>query len=151
MVTYPKGETIVMLATVFATVLTHDLSKGVLTGVILSAIFFARKVSQLSSVSPTDLPGGQRLYKVSGQLFFVSTHDFVHSFDFSHPARRVTIDLTDAHFWDGSAVGALDKVVFKFRQIGVEPELVGINEASATLIERVALHDKPGAVGPGGH
>ncbi len=151
MATHPKGETIVMVATVLVTVLTHDLSKGVLTGVILSAIFFARQVSQLSSVSHADLPNGSRVYKVTGQLFFVSTHDFVHHFDFSHPARQVIIDLSDAHFWDGSAVGALDKVVFKFRQKGIEPELVGINEASATLIERVALHDKEGAVGPSGH
>lgn len=150
-ITYPKGETIVMLATVVATVLTHDLSKGVLTGVILSAIFFARKVSQLSSVLPVEVSDDQRVYKVSGQLFFVSTHDFVRHFDFTHPARRITIDLTDAHFWDGSAVAALDKVVFKFRQMGIEPELVGINEASATLIERVGLHDKAGPVGPSGH
>lgn len=140
-----------MLATVLATVLTHDLSKGVLTGVVLSAIFFARKVSQLSSVSHADLPDGSRVYRVTGQLFFVSTHDFVHHFDFAYPARRVVIDLTNAHFWDGSAVGALDKVVFKFRRNGIEPELIGINEASATLIEKVALHDKPGAVAPSGH
>ena len=151
MMTYPRGEIIVMLATVLATVLTHDLSKGVLTGVVLSAIFFARKVSQLSSVSHADLPDGSRVYRVTGQLFFVSTHDFVHHFDFAYPARRVVIDLTNAHFWDGSAVGALDKVVFKFRQNGIEPELIGINEASATLIEKVALHDKPGAVAPSGH
>lgn len=148
--TYPRGESIVMLATVGATVLTHDLSKGVLTGVILSALFFARKVSQLSRVSHVDAPGGTRTYIVQGQLFFVSTHDFVHQFDFHHPASRVVIDLHDAHFWDGSAVAALDKVIFKYRQRGVEPDLMGVNEASATLIERVALHDKEGATSPSG-
>lgn len=143
---FPKGETLVMLATVAVTVLTHDLSLGVLVGVLLSALFFARKVSQLSQVTPEDHPDGSRTYRVRGQLFFVSTHDFLHQFDFGHPAKRVVIDLTDAHFWDGSAVGALDKVMLKFMRRGTPAELIGLNEASATLIERLAVHDKPGAL-----
>lgn len=143
---FPKGETIVMLATVGVTVLTHDLSQGVLVGVILSALFFARKVSQLSQVTHTDDAQGTRTYRVRGQLFFVSTHDFLHQFDFTHPARRVVIDLTDAHLWDGSAVGALDKVMLKFMRQGTPAELIGLNEASATLIDRLAVHDKPGAL-----
>ena len=143
---FPKGETIVMLATVAVTVFTHDLSLGVLVGVVLSALFFARKVSQLSQVTPVDEADGTRTYRVRGQLFFVSTHDFLHQFDFTHPARRVVIDLSDAHFWDGSAVGALDKVMLKFMRQGMPVELVGLNDASATLIDRVAVHDKPGAL-----
>ena len=143
---FPKGETIVMLATVGVTVLTHDLSLGVLVGVVLSALFFARKVSQLSQVTHTDDEAGTRTYQVRGQLFFVSMHDFLHQFEFSHPARRVVIDLSEAHFWDGSAVGALDKVMLKFMRQGTPVELVGLNEASATLIDRLAVHDKPGAL-----
>ncbi|WP_040381326.1 SulP family inorganic anion transporter [Deinococcus aquatilis] len=142
---FPKSETIVMLATVGVTVLTHDLSLGVLVGVVLSALFFARKVSQLSQVTHTDDADGIRTYQVKGQLFFVSTHDFLHQFDFTHAATRVVIDLSDAHFWDGSAVGALDKVMLKYRRQGTPVELVGLNHASATLIDRLAVHDKPGA------
>ena len=119
---------------------------GVLVGVILSALFFARKVSQLSQVTHTDSADGTRTYRVQGQLFFVSTHDFLHQFDFTQPARRVVIDLTDAHFWDGSAVGALDKVMLKFRRLGTPAELIGLNGASATLIDRLAVYDKPGAL-----
>lgn len=140
--THPKGESIVMLATVGATVLTHDLSKGVLTGVILSALFFARQVSKMSSVTYADLPEGKRLYKVSGQLFFVSTHDFVHEFDFQN-TLPVEIDLQNAHFWDGSAVGALDKVLDKYKQLGTPVEIIGLNEASSTLIERMSTQNKP--------
>lgn len=141
---FPKGEAIVMLATVGVTVLTHDLSLGVLVGVVLSALFFARKVSQLSQVTHTDSPEGTRTYRVQGQLFFVSTHDFLHQFDFAHVSQRVIIDLRDAHFWDGSAVGALDKVMLKYRRRGTPVELMGLNDASATLIDRLAVHDKPG-------
>jgi SulP family sulfate permease len=149
---FPKSETIVMLATVGVTVLTHDLSLGVLVGVVLSALFFARKVSQLSQVTHTDDADGIRTYQVKGQLFFVSTHDFLHQFDFAHAAKRVVIDLSDAHFWDGSAVGALDKVMLKYRRQGTPVELVGLNHASATLIDRLAVHDKPGAAErAGGH
>ncbi|ABF44206.1 SulP family inorganic anion transporter [Deinococcus geothermalis] len=149
---FPKGETVVMLATVAVTVFTHDLSLGVLIGVVLSALFFARKVSQLSQVTPVDEVDGTRTYRVRGQLFFVSTHDFLHQFDFTHPARRVVIDLSDAHFWDGSAVGALDKVMLKFMRQGTSVELRGLNAASATLVERLAVHDKPDALDRmGGH
>ncbi|TSA87598.1 SulP family inorganic anion transporter [Deinococcus detaillensis] len=153
---FPKSESIVMLSTVAMTVLTRNLSLGVLVGVVLSALFFARKISQLSVVTHRDEPDGSRIYHVSGQLFFVSTHDFVHQFDFVHdaeqPASPVTIDLTHAHFWDGSAVGALDKVMLKYQRLGVPASLVGLNDASATLIERLAVHDKPGALsGEVGH
>lgn len=140
--THPRGESIVMLVTVATTVVTHDLSKGVIAGVILSAIFFARKVSQLSSVTHDDAPDGVRTYTVMGQLFFVSTHDFVHQFEFTHSAPRVVIDMTHAHFWDGSAVAALDKVMLKYRAAGSAVELRGLNAASATLIDRVGTYDK---------
>ncbi|OLV15851.1 SulP family inorganic anion transporter [Deinococcus marmoris] len=143
---FPKGETIVMIATVLTTVVTHDLSKGVLVGVILSALFFARQVSKMSSVTHSDGPDG-RTYRVDGQLFFVSTHDFVHQFDFHHASQHVTIDMSAAHIWDGSAVGALDKVILKFRSLGIPVEVVGLNEASAHLLDRIATHDKPDAAG----
>ncbi|GGK21957.1 sodium-independent anion transporter [Deinococcus malanensis] len=151
MAVHPKGETLVMLATVLVTVLTHDLSRGVLVGVVLSALLFARKVSQLSSVTHSEAPDGTCTYRVSGQLFFVSTHDFVQQFDFTAPARQVVIDMTDAHFWDGSSVAALDKVVLRYRRQGTPVELLGLNEASATLIERLAVHDKPDARTAAGH
>lgn len=136
---FPKSESAVMLATVAVTVVSKDLALGVLVGVILSALFFARKVSASSTVAFTDDLGGTRTYLVSGPLFFVSTHDFLHRFGTEPQVRRVVIDLTHAHFWDGSAVGALDKVVLWYRRQGVDVSLVGLNEASATLIGRVGL------------
>jgi sulfate permease, SulP family len=144
---FPKGESIVMLVTVAVTVFTHDLSKGVLAGVILSAIFFARKVSKLSSVTNTlSADGTTRTYLVHGQLFFVSTHDFVAGFDFIERPERIVIDLTHSHIWDGSAIGALDKVVLNFRRAGVNVDVVGMNESSATLIDRIAVYDKADAL-----
>lgn len=142
---FPKSESIVMVATVVTVVLTHDLARGVLVGVILSAIFFARKVSKLSQVS-SQREGNTRTYAVTGQLFFVSTHDFVSAFDFSEDVERVVIDLTHAHLWDGSATGAIDKVALKFMRRGVKVDLYGLNEASQTLLNRLATHDKSGAL-----
>ena len=144
---FPKSESIVMVATVITTVITHDLAKGVLVGVVLSAIFFARKVSQLSEVtSELSADGRTRTYHVRGQMFFVSSHDFVHAFDAREDVDQVILDLTNAHLWDGSAVGAIDKVVLNFMRNGTKVNLVGMNEASATLIDRIAVHDKPGAL-----
>ncbi len=144
--THPKTSSIVMLGTVAVTVLTHDLAKGVLTGVLLSALFFARKVGQVLHVESTATTDGrERTYAVTGQVFFASANDFVTRFDFREVLERVVIDVSDAHFWDLSAVGALDKVVLKFRREGSAVEVVGLNAASATMVDRLAVHDKPDA------
>ena len=145
--THPKSSSVVMFATVLVTVFTHDLAKGVLTGVLLSALFFARKVGSVMHVGSVPAEDGRaRHYTVAGQVFFASAEAFVAGFDFKEALDRVRIDVGRAHFWDLSAIGALDKVVIKFRREGTEVELVGMDEASATLVDRLAVHDKPDAV-----
>ena len=51
--------------------------------------------------------------------------------------ERVVIDVSHAHFWDLSAVHALDRVVLKFAREGAEVHVVGMNEASRTLVLQV--------------
>jgi SulP family sulfate permease len=144
---HPKSSSTVMIATVIVTVLTHDLAQGVLVGVLLSALFFARKVGELLYVSSSlEADQQHRHYQVVGQVFFTSAEQFVNSFDFKEAIDRVTIDLHRAHFWDITAITALDKVVIKFRQEGSEIKVIGLNEASATLVDQFAIHDKPEAV-----
>ena len=144
--THPRTSSIVMVATVLVTVFTHDLAKGVLTGVLLSALFFARKVGQVLHVDSRPANDGrERHYRVTGQVFFASADSFVSRFDFKDAVEKVVIDVTDAHFWDLSAVGALDEVVLKLRREGTEVVIVGMNEASATLVHTLAVHDKPDA------
>jgi len=144
--THPKSSSIVMIGTVVVTVFTHDLARGVLTGVLLSALFFARKVGQVLHIGSTPADGGRtRHYTVTGQVFFASAEQFVAGFDFKEAVERVRIDVGGAHFWDLSAVGALDKVVLKYRREGTEVEILGLNEASGTLVERLGVHDKPDA------
>ena len=140
---HPPSSSIVMIATVLVTVFTHDLAKGVLTGVLLSGLFFAQKVAQLFFVrSQSEDEGRMRSYVISGQVFFASAERFVQSFDYREVIERVRIDVSRAHFWDITAVSALDKVVLKFRREGTEVEVIGLNEASATLVDRFAVHDK---------
>jgi SulP family sulfate permease len=144
---HPKRSSIVMLATVGVVVATHDLAQGVLVGVLLSGIFFASKVAQMFRVSSTlSQDGRERTYVVEGQVFFASAEDFVARFDFREVLDRVRIDVSGSHIWDLSGVGALDTVVLKFRREGAEVEIIGMNEASATLVDRLATHDKPGAL-----
>ena len=146
----PPSSSIVMLVTVGTVLATHDLAKGVLAGVLLSGVFFAGKVSKLFHVrSELSADGRERIYRVDGQIFFASTESFIAAFDFAEEVEAVTIDVTQAHLWDISAVGALDKVVLKFRKAGRRVEVVGVNEASAHMIDRFALHDKQdGAAAP---
>ena len=149
---HPKTSSIVMIATVIVVVATHDLAKGVLVGVLLSGLFFARKVGQVLHVGSTSLDGGKaRQYVVTGQVFFASADSFVAGFDFKEAIERVRIDVSHAHFWDITAVTALDKVILKFRREGTEVEIIGMNEASATLVDKFAVHDKPDAERLMGH
>ena len=145
--THPKTSSFVMITTVIVVVLTHDLAKGVFVGVLMSALFFARRVSSLLDVKSELLPDTtHRVYRIYGQVFFASADQFTGSFDFKEVLERVTIDLKYAHFWDLSAVSALDRIVLKFRREGTEVELHGLNEASATLVDRLGIHDKPDAM-----
>lgn len=113
----------------------------------LSGIFFAHKVGRVLRVDRSSEDEGRvRTYAVVGQVFFASSETFVSAFDFKEVVEQVRIDVSRAHFWDITAVSALDKVVLKFKREGTLVEVLGLNEASATLMDRFAIHDKPGAV-----
>ncbi|CAN7665600.1 SulP family inorganic anion transporter [Bosea sp. LjRoot9] len=142
----PLPSSIVMLATVTTVVATHDLAKGVLVGVLLSGVFFAGKVARLVAVDRRESADGTKCdYIVRGQIFFASTESFLAGFAFDERPERVTINLTHAHFWDISAIAALDKAVLRFRRNGAEVTMIGLNEASATMVDRFGQHDKAGA------
>lgn len=145
--THPKSSSLVMLSTVAVVVATHDLAQGVFVGVLMSALFFARKVSHLLVInSELSEDHNARTYKIFGQVFFASASQFSNAFDYKEVVEKVTIDLTQAHFWDLSGVAALDKVVLKYRREGTDVEILGMNEASATIVERLGVHDKPDAI-----
>ena len=141
--TNPWPSSVVMLATVATVVATHDLAKGVIVGVLLSGVFFAGKVARLSRVAPSLSEDGRtRTYRVEGQVFFASAGAFADEIDLLEDVDRIVIDVSAAHFWDISAVAALDRVVMKARGRGLDITLVGLNEASATMVERFGTHDK---------
>jgi len=145
--THPRSSSIVMLATVAGVLFTHNLAIGVGLGVLLSGIFFAWKIAQLFEVgSELSDDGTARTYRIRGQLFFASADDFTAAFDFKEVLQKVVIDVTDAHIWDISSVAALDMVVLKFRREGADVDIVGLNAASETIVDKLAMHDKPGAL-----
>ncbi|WP_120005987.1 SulP family inorganic anion transporter [Teichococcus vastitatis] len=138
MVRHPKVSSMVMLATVAVTVFTHNLAAGVAVGVMLSGVFFAFKVMRLMNVrSEYDAATDTRTYRVTGQVFFASAEMLADSFDLRDAARRIRIDLTAAHLWDITAVGALEGVVTRLRRHGAEVEVIGLNAASAVLVDRL--------------
>lgn len=145
--THPRSSSIVMLATVAGVVTTHNLAIGVLVGVLLSGIFFSWKIAQIFRVnSVLSEDGTARTYTVEGQLFFASADEFNAAFDFKEALDKVTIDVSRAHIWDISSVAALDIVILKFRREGAEVEIIGLNQASETIVDKLAIHDKPGAM-----
>ena len=144
--THPASSSVVMLATVVVVVITHDLARGVLVGVLLSGFFFAHKVGQVLHVSSrTEDEGRTRAYTITGQVFFASAERFINAFDYKEVIDTVRIDVSRAHFWDITAISALDRVVIKFRREATAVEVIGIDEASATLVDKFAVHDKDAA------
>ena len=134
----PRTETAVMVVTVAVVVQTHNLAYGVVAGVLLAGIFFARRVAHLVEVtSVLDPDGAVRVYRVTGELFFASTNELMHAFDYTDPTPKVVIDLTGAHVWDSSAVATLDAIVGKYTARGIAAELVGLNTHSEALHTRL--------------
>ena len=141
--THPMSFNIVMLATVVTTVFTHNLAYGVGVGVLLSALAFANKIGQFLTIfSEYDERSNTRYYYVQGQVFFASTTQFLHSFDTKEAVDSIEIDVSQAHFWDVSAVDTLDKLVMRLQREGIDVKVVGLNNASRTLIDRFSIHDR---------
>lgn len=143
---HPVSTNIVMIATVLVVVATHNLALGVLVGVLLSALFFANKIGRIMYVKSKLSEEGTRVYQVVGQVFFASSEQFIKSFDFKEVVEKVVIDLSQAHFWDITAVATLDKVVIKFKRDGAEVEVVGMSEATETIVDKFGVHNDPNEV-----
>lgn len=142
---HPWQSSVVMLATVVIVVATHDLSLGVLAGVLLSGIFFAQKVQRLFRIDrAVSADGDSAIYTITGEIFFASVHRFVEAMQVEESAHYVVIDMQHAHFWDISSVAALDKIVARLEKEGKTVKIIGYNEASADIVDKFALHDKTG-------
>jgi len=142
--TNPTSASVVMIATVIVVVWTHNLAIGVFTGILIGSLFMAQRLSQFMYVdSSYDEANDTRTYNVVGQIFFNSSDKFIALFDYKEAVDKIVIDVHRAHFWDITAVDALDKVVLKLRREGADVSIVGLNEASETLLDKFAVHDKP--------
>jgi SulP family sulfate permease len=140
----PKSETTVMVATVAAVVITHNLAIGVGLGVIVAMVLFARRVAHLATVDRTllDAPDGSQyaLYRVDGELFFASSNDLTTQFRYRDDPASVVIDLSRSHIWDASTVAALDAIVTKYQRFDKSVEIIDMNAESHALHARLAGH-----------
>lgn len=135
----PGSELVVMLSTVVVTVATHNLAYGVVCGVLVAMVAFARRVAHLTEVTVVDTgDDGTRTYAVTGELFFASSNDLVYQFDYAGDPGRVVIDLADAHIWDASTVAALDAITTKYAARGTTVTIVNLDADSARRHERLA-------------
>ncbi|MBC7577776.1 MAG: SulP family inorganic anion transporter, partial [Tardiphaga sp.] len=140
---HPLSSSVVMLAVVIVVVATGDLSMGVLGGVVLSGVFFAAKVARLLGITTERSDDGREItYRVAGQVFFASSQSLIDAVDYQDVLPRVRIDVSAAHFWDISAIGALDDIVLKLRRHGATVEVIGLNQASETMVERFGTHQR---------
>jgi len=137
----PLGETIVMVATVVMAVITHDLAIGVIVGVIVAMIVFARHVAHFATVERTldiDVAEPTVFYTVTGELFFASSNDLTTQFEYLDDPQKVVIDLSGSHVWDASTVAALDAITTKYERRGKTVTIEGMNDASTRMHNRLA-------------
>ena len=128
----PLSATTIMLTTVAVTVTTHNLAYGVILGVIVAMIFFARRVAHFTEVIVIDHPDDNTcVYAVRGVLFFASSNDLYTQFDYVNDPENIIIDLSQAQIYDSSTVAALDAIVMKYQNKGKKVSITGINEPSA--------------------
>ncbi|AWP25263.1 MULTISPECIES: SulP family inorganic anion transporter [Paenibacillus] len=133
----PLSDALVMVVTVITVVFTHNLSIGVLIGILMSAVVFAWKISKIKTT--THAASGTKTYSVSGQMFFGTMNHFVDQFDYSDDPSQVIIDFSNTHVWDQSAVNGIAKVIAKYQEFNKEVKILGLNEESSKIVERVGL------------
>ncbi|MDV2884913.1 SulP family inorganic anion transporter [Alkalihalophilus pseudofirmus] len=133
----PRTDAIVMVVTVATVVVTHNLAIGVFAGVLLSAIFFAAKISKVDVEGIRGQTSAKKIYRIRGQIFFASVTDLINKFDYKEDIKEVVLDLSEAHLWDDSAIGAFDKIESKFEQNDIKVSYAGLNSESEQLKERI--------------
>jgi len=135
----PASETAVMLVSTLATIVTHNLAIGVLSGVVFAAVLFARRVAHFTTVTRTlSEDGSEARYAVDGELFFASSNDLTTQFEYADDPERVVIDMSRSHVWDASSVAALDAIVTKYERHGATVEIVGLNETASAFHGRLS-------------
>lgn len=134
----PRSETLVMVVTVIATVATGNLALGVSLGVLTAMVAFARRVAHFTSVSVESGPDGTRTYRVRGDLFFVSSNDLVHQFDYAGDPDEVVIDMSGVSVWDASSVASLDAIRLKYSSRGKTVSFTGLDGASLDRLNRLS-------------
>ncbi|WP_416412786.1 SulP family inorganic anion transporter [Pantoea sp. App145] len=134
----PWSETLVMVLTVAVTVSTGNLALGVLVGVILAMMLFARRIAHvIHAERQLSEEGDQVHYTVRGPLFFASSNDLFEHFDYAHDPKSVTIDLTHAQVWDASSVAALDAIEYRYQRHGATVIFVGLDNRSSDFHRRL--------------
>ncbi len=134
---HPMQSNVVMLVVVVIVLATHNLALGVFVGVLLSALFLINKLENEVKVSSLKVTDQHRIYQISGQIFFSSSDKFFQFFNFNQDIQFITIDLTHAHIWDITSVSMLNTIKNKFESSNIHVEILGLNESSHTLIDRM--------------
>ncbi|WP_207953211.1 SulP family inorganic anion transporter [Paenibacillus agricola] len=133
----PVSDSMVMMTTVGIVVYTHDLAKGVLAGVVLSAIIFGWKMSRIHAL--TTIQNKVKVYQISGQMFFGTTSHFIELFEYMNDPEHIHIDFSKSHVWDHSAVTAIAKVLQKYKQLNKKVTIIGLNQESQKIIDQIGL------------
>lgn len=136
----PMSDVFVIIAVTAITV-WQDLAIAVISGVILSALVFAWKSARHVHVTFVSDSESERIYRLSGLLYFGSVRNFSEYFRPAKDPQRVVIDFQDARVCDLSGLEAIRALAGRYRKIGKALELRHLSPDCRRMLERAEIDE----------
>ena len=123
-----------VIVTVSAATVIFDLAIAVASGVIISALVFAWKKSQVIRAEIRD-DHDKRNYVLSGPLFFGSVTNFKELFDPENDPDSVVMEFRNCRVYDHSALEAIHGISEKYRSLGKQIRIKHLSRECQLLLE----------------
>lgn len=132
----PRTDALVMILTVTIVLITSNLALGVIIGVIVSALAFATKISNVS-VQFEEIDHAIH-YNIKGQIFFVSIDSLMNQLNLDLRDKTIYLNLKEAHLWDDSAVNAIDTLIENYHKKNNNIYVQHLNKDSRKIVNELS-------------
>lgn len=147
----PRSDTFVLL-TCFGLTIVFDMVISVSVGVVLAALLFMRRMSELADVKlvaghhpelAEPLPDGVLVYEIAGPLFFGAAQKAMSELrTITSGIRCVVIDLSDVPVIDATGLVNLESAIERLHKARIRVILGGVNGQPMRLFVRAGWRSK---------
>ena len=158
----PKSDVAILLVTFFLTVI-FDLVVAIEFGLILTALLFIKRMSDVSSIrgwtykdgddfeeddpmhiALKSVPNGTLVYEIDGPMFFGVADNFL-SISIKEDTKVLILRMRSVPAMDITALQSLEKVYEKCKKNDVTVLLSHVNEQPMKVMEKAGFAEKVGA------